>query len=99
MAHIAELAEKFPDITISVKASELAMFGREIAARVLADAKRLAEDRILSVAEAAQMLGKSERTIYRMGERGKINVFKLEGVNAVKLSDINKYIEEYSSPI
>lgn len=99
MTHIAELADKYPDITVSVKASELAMFGREIAARVLADAKRLTEDRILTIAEVAEKLGKSERTIYRMAERGKLNVFKLEGVNVCKLSDVNNYIELYSSPI
>lgn len=99
MKDINQLAEQFPEIIISVKASELATFGRELVARALAEGRKSSEERILSIAEVAKMLGKSERTIYRMGERGTLNIFKLEGVNGVRLSEVQRYIDTYSQPI
>lgn len=91
---IQELASKFPDIIVSVKARDLDLTIREAVARAVAEGKKMAEDRILTVAEVADKLGQSERTVYRAAERGNLRLFKMEGKNVCRLSELNRYIGE-----
>ena len=51
-------------------------------------------ERLLTVREAAEILGVSTRTIYREGERGKLKRVRVGSCLRYRVEDIQKYIAD-----
>ena len=51
-------------------------------------------ERLLTVREAAEILGVSTRTIYREGERGKLKRVRVGSRLRYRVEDIQKYIAD-----
>lgn len=54
-------------------------------------------DQIMTIKEVADYLKVNERTVYRMASAGKIPAFKVGGAWRIKVSELEKWIEEQSN--
>ena len=99
--NIAEMAARYPQMCITVTASDLAAFGSALIAEALdrqrADAERqalaAAEDRLLKADEAGQLLGVSPRTLARWRKRGYLDAVTLGGQVRFRQSDCRRILE------
>lgn len=99
---VLKLSE-MPNVSITIKPSDLQRLVKYAVDEAIATVRRQkifeASDRLVTVPEAARMLGKSTRTMRRMADRGTLVPFKSEGVLVYKHSELMRYIAEYSEPI
>lgn len=99
--NIAEMAARYPQMCITVTASDLAAFGSAIIEeamdrqRIAAEqqARAAAEERLLKPDEACQLLGISPRTLARWRKRGYIDAVTLGGLVRFRRSDCRRILE------
>ena len=94
--NIIELATQCPDITISIKASDLLTVGRTLKDEILEELRANQEDRSLPASE--QLLSREETmekfrissaTIWRWKKCGYLVPLKVGSMDRYRLSDIN----------
>ncbi len=99
--NIAEMAARYPQMCITVTASDLAAFGSSLIAEALdrqrtaaeQQARAAAEERLLKADEACQLLGISPRTLARWRKRGYLDAVTLGGLVRFRRSDCRRILE------
>lgn len=94
--NIIELATQCPDITISIKASDLLTAGRTLKDEILEELRANQEDRpapaaeqLLSREETMEKFKISSATIWRWKKYGYLVPVKVGSMDRYRLSDIN----------
>ena len=94
--NIIELATQCPDITISIKASDLLTVGRTLKDEILEELRANQEDRpsaaseqLLSREETMEKFRISSATIWRWKKCGYLVPVKVGSMDRYRLSDIN----------
>ena len=94
--NIIELATQCPDITISIKASDLLTAGRTLKDEILEELRANQEDRplpsseqLLSREETMEKFRISSATIWRWKKCGYLVPIKVGSMDRYRLSDIN----------
>ena len=94
--NIIELATQCPDITISIKASDLLTVGRTLKDEILEELRANQEDRpsaaseqLLSREETMEKFKISSATIWRWKKCGYLVPVKVGSMDRYRLSDIN----------
>lgn len=96
-----EMATRYPQMCVSVQASDLAAFGAAIVRDAMTkqraaceeQAREAAGEKLLKADEVGRMLGVSERTLARWRERGYLEAANLGGQIRYRLSDCRRIIE------
>ena len=95
-ATLIELAKECPDVTISVKASDLLAFGRTIKNELLDELKsakleteELIKDDMLTREETMERFNISSATLWRWGQNGYLSPVKVGAQVRYRLSEIN----------
>ena len=95
-ATLIELAKECPDVTISVKASDLLTFGRTIKNELLDELKNakleteeLIKDDMLTREETMERFNISSATLWRWGQNGYLSPVKVGAQVRYRLSEIN----------
>ena len=95
-ATLIELAKECPDVTISVKASDLLAFGRTIKNELLDELKNakleteeLIKDDMLTREETMERFNISSATLWRWGQNGYLSPVKVGAQVRYRLSEIN----------
>lgn len=99
--NITEMAARYPQMCITVTASDLAAFGSSLIAEALErqrtaaeqQARAAAEERLLKADEAGQLLGVSTRTLARWRKRGYLGAVTLGGQVRFRKSDCRHILE------
>ena len=55
------------------------------------------DTQFLTIAEAAELLGVSQRTIYRWMRGGYLRYFRVGNITRIQRKDLQAFIEEYST--
>ena len=97
--NIIELATQCPDITISIKASDLLAAGRTLKDEILEELRANQEDRssaaseqLLSREETMEKFRISSATIWRWKKCGYLVPVKVGSMDRYRLSDINNLL-------
>lgn len=97
--NIIELATQCPDITISIKASDLLTVGRTLKDEILEELRANQEDRplpaseqLLSREETMEKFRISSATIWRWKKCGYLVPIKVGSMDRYRLSDINNLL-------
>ena len=97
--NIIELATQCPDITISIKASDLLTVGRTLKDEILEELRANQEDRpsaaseqLLSREETMEKFRISSATIWRWKKCGYLVPVKVGSMDRYRLSDINNLL-------
>ena len=99
--NIIELATQCPDITISIKASDLLAAGRTLKEEILDELRANQEDRpsaaseqLLSREETMEKFRISSATIWRWKKCGYLVPVKVGSMDRYRLSDINNLLAQ-----
>ena len=99
--NIIELATQCPDITISIKASDLLAAGRTLKDEILEELRANQEDRpsaaseqLLSREETMEKFRISSATIWRWKKCGYLVPVKVGSMDRYRLSDINALLAQ-----
>ena len=99
--NIIELATQCPDITISIKASDLLAAGRTLKEEILEELRANQEDRpsaaseqLLSREETMEKFRISSATIWRWKKCGYLVPVKVGSMDRYRLSDINALLAQ-----
>ena len=99
--NIIELATQCPDITISIKASDLLAAGRTLKDEILEELRANQEDRpsaaseqLLSREETMEKFKISSATIWRWKKCGYLVPVKVGSMDRYRLSDINALLAQ-----
>ena len=99
--NIIELATQCPDITISIKASDLLTVGRTLKDEILEELRANQEDRpsaaseqLLSREETMEKFRISSATIWRWKKCGYLVPVKVGSMDRYRLSDINNLLAQ-----
>ena len=55
------------------------------------------DTQFITIAEAAELLGVSQRTLYRWMRRGYLRCFRVGNITRIQRKDLQAFIEEYST--
>lgn len=97
---LIELAEKCPELMISVKASDLIYAFKETSAELLEQYVRenpvapAEEEKLISSSETKEKLKVSTTTLWRWDNNGYLKPVKVGGLIRYRLSDVNALIEK-----
>lgn len=100
-ANIIELAKNCPDLTISVKASDIIQAGRAIKEELLEELRLVSREenqseneRLLSREETMDKFKISSATIWRWKKNGYLVPIKVGTMDRYRLSDINSILSK-----
>ena len=93
--NLLDFARSCPTVSITVNAADLQAFGaalvsetmKQYRAAVEAEIKAKNEDRLLTVVEAAELLGVCAKTVYRMRKAGALEAVPVGGQLKYRRSD------------